>query len=453
MAIKTSGPINFQDIINEFGGTGEAPLSDYYRGGSFVPNTNANSKIGTQGNPIALSQFYGTRKEIIMTYTMYGGGGSGGNGIADQTGSGTNTGGSRSGIMLKSKYDSILANNGGSLPVSIAASEFLKSAAGGGGGGHANRGSITGGTGGSSDFGSGGAGGSPNSAGGNPSWTHWGAGGGGGGGDDGSTSYLNLYGSDAAGAAGSGGGAASASSDTLSLDVEVDYIVILGQGGNPASVYNYRGGRGAPGYITFTTSLEGAGTSYVGLPDGDGSSNAHYINPTVYNFRITREGQILWYKITEAQPLIQAKPINSSWGTSGANETDVFGNMEFGFRLAGNGTTSKIASGISALIQTPFNSNISDWLPDNAQGSGVGVDYEAQITKVSGVDPVFLYNAAAGTLGQWYTLNQNFDVKVTGSGRDSQQTVVNLKIREVGGGTNYHVDQDVTITLTTIPGT
>lgn len=441
MAIKTSGEIKFQDIINEFGGTGEAPLSDYYRGGLYVPNTNSNSNIGTQGNPISLGQFYGARKEIIMTYTMYGGGGAGGNGIADRTGSGTNDPGSETYLITKAAWDAAAENPANSAK--------LVRASGGAGGAHANQSSITGAAGASSDFGAGGAGGSPNQAGANPTWGHWGAGGGGGGGDDGSTSYLNLYGSDAAGAAGAGASASAVTSGTYSLDVEVDYVLVIGEGGDPSAVYNYKGGRGAPGYVEFTTSIEGSGKKYIGVPSGDGTSNNHYITPNAYILRITRAGQILWYRITEAQPTIFALPINSSWGTSGANEVDIFTNIEYGFRLQGNGTTSKIEVGVNFLFNYP--TNIADWLPDTDQGSGAGANYEARVTKVSGDDTTFLYNGSAGVLGQWYTLNQNFDVKLVGSGRTADAGVVNLKIREVGGSIN-HVDQNITINLNTIPG-
>ena len=78
MAIKTTGPLNFQDIVDEFGGSGKAKLSEYYRGGGKVPNTNANAAIAVSPGELKLSQFYGARKEIFLTYTAYGGGGSGG---------------------------------------------------------------------------------------------------------------------------------------------------------------------------------------------------------------------------------------------------------------------------------------------------------------------------------------------------------------------------------------
>lgn len=79
MAIKTSGPISFADIRNEYGGSGPINISDYYRGRDYVPAavnvgqgsfqtaplTPANGvQIPAAGTPIQLSHFYGTAKLI-----------------------------------------------------------------------------------------------------------------------------------------------------------------------------------------------------------------------------------------------------------------------------------------------------------------------------------------------------------------------------------------------------
>jgi len=58
MAVKSSGIISIQDIVDEFGGTGSHGLSEYYRGGSFVPNVDENSNVPTSG-AISLDDFYG----------------------------------------------------------------------------------------------------------------------------------------------------------------------------------------------------------------------------------------------------------------------------------------------------------------------------------------------------------------------------------------------------------
>lgn len=58
MTLQGSGTISINDIRAEFGGTNPASLNQYYRGGSFVPNTSVNSGVPTSG-PIALEDFYG----------------------------------------------------------------------------------------------------------------------------------------------------------------------------------------------------------------------------------------------------------------------------------------------------------------------------------------------------------------------------------------------------------
>ena len=274
MVIKNSGPINFQDIVDEFGGANPANLSEYYRGGSLVPNTNANKNIATSGGALKLSQFYGARKEIFIRLNLQGGGGSGGNGMADGNGTGNNSSGSDTVFRLLSDNTDIAT------------------AGGGGGGGHGNAGAITGTQGGASDFGAGGAGGTPNQPAGFPTWGNYGSGGGGGGGDDGSTSYLNLYGSDAAGNAGSGGSSGARRGFEKTIDVEVTYRIILGGGGNPTAYGNYKGAPGNPGFATFTTSIDNFTTTYNARPPGDGSLLSHYTTTTTFYLRIARNGSI-----------------------------------------------------------------------------------------------------------------------------------------------------------------
>jgi len=58
MVLQSSGTITLAQIQTEFGGSNPASLSEYYRGGSYVPNTSANSGIPTSGT-ISFSQFYG----------------------------------------------------------------------------------------------------------------------------------------------------------------------------------------------------------------------------------------------------------------------------------------------------------------------------------------------------------------------------------------------------------
>lgn len=58
MTLQASGAISLQDIAAEFGGSAPHSLTEYYRGGSLVPNTAANSGIPTSG-AISLEDFYG----------------------------------------------------------------------------------------------------------------------------------------------------------------------------------------------------------------------------------------------------------------------------------------------------------------------------------------------------------------------------------------------------------
>jgi hypothetical protein len=60
MALPTTGPISLQDIRDEFGGTGDIRLFDYYRGGSLVPNHLDTQDIPTSGQ-ISLFDFRGSR--------------------------------------------------------------------------------------------------------------------------------------------------------------------------------------------------------------------------------------------------------------------------------------------------------------------------------------------------------------------------------------------------------
>lgn len=59
MALQTSGAISLSNIQGEFGGSSSnIAISNYYRGGSNVPNTSANNSIPTSGQ-IQFDDFYG----------------------------------------------------------------------------------------------------------------------------------------------------------------------------------------------------------------------------------------------------------------------------------------------------------------------------------------------------------------------------------------------------------
>lgn len=70
MTLPSSGQISLAQIHTEFGGPAPYSLFNYYRGGSYVPNTSTNSKVPTSG-AISLEDFYGASAAPATTsYTV-----------------------------------------------------------------------------------------------------------------------------------------------------------------------------------------------------------------------------------------------------------------------------------------------------------------------------------------------------------------------------------------------
>lgn len=69
MTLQSSGAISILDIVGEFGGSGSHSLTEYYRGGAFVPNISENSSIPTSGT-ISLTDFYGATATPPITVTI-----------------------------------------------------------------------------------------------------------------------------------------------------------------------------------------------------------------------------------------------------------------------------------------------------------------------------------------------------------------------------------------------
>lgn len=65
MALPTSPPISLNQIKAEFGATGTRSLTQFYRGGTFVPNTSANSNVPTSGS-ISLLDFLGASARVNL---------------------------------------------------------------------------------------------------------------------------------------------------------------------------------------------------------------------------------------------------------------------------------------------------------------------------------------------------------------------------------------------------
>lgn len=66
MTLQASGAISMSDLVAEFVGPTPAALSDFYRGGTYVPDTAPNAGIPTSG-AIALSDFYGGVNAVTIT--------------------------------------------------------------------------------------------------------------------------------------------------------------------------------------------------------------------------------------------------------------------------------------------------------------------------------------------------------------------------------------------------
>jgi hypothetical protein len=69
MALPNSGQISLTDIQAEFGGTSPLSLSDYYKGGSFVLDTDYAPNVPRSG-AISFSNFYGAKKNTLTTVTF-----------------------------------------------------------------------------------------------------------------------------------------------------------------------------------------------------------------------------------------------------------------------------------------------------------------------------------------------------------------------------------------------
>lgn len=69
MALPASGNITLLDLVAEFGGSPTHELTEYYRGGAYVPDVPANSGVPTSGL-IGLTSFYGAVNRQLVTITI-----------------------------------------------------------------------------------------------------------------------------------------------------------------------------------------------------------------------------------------------------------------------------------------------------------------------------------------------------------------------------------------------
>ena len=73
MAVTGSAPISITDLVTEFGGSAPHSLTEYYRGGSLVPDTATNASVPTSG-AISLTDFFGSSSVTAWSTTMTVGG-------------------------------------------------------------------------------------------------------------------------------------------------------------------------------------------------------------------------------------------------------------------------------------------------------------------------------------------------------------------------------------------
>lgn len=212
---SNSGPLRFSEIQAEFTGSHPIRMSEYIRGGSYVPNAAQNQGIPTStASPVRASAFFGAVRAITMTYEIIGGGGEGGGGSYGGNG---NAGGASS--FSGSGFTTVTAN---------------------GGSGGAATGLWGGAAGASSHYGSGGAGGL-NSDSGNQSPGYPASGYGAGGGGGGSAPFSAYNG-------GYGGGAGTRKTGSFDIVPGTVVSVTIGSGGSG----RYGGGDGKSGYAKFT---------------------------------------------------------------------------------------------------------------------------------------------------------------------------------------------------------
>lgn len=224
MAIKTSGPISIQDIVNEFGGNTPHSLNEYYRGGGLVPDVSLNNNVPTSGT-ISLEDFYGATNATFVTYQLIGGGGGGGYGQEDGGGSGRAPDGGQSTLS----------------GVGVSDTGTVTAAGGRGGNNGDNSYSDSGSRQGqASVFGPGGAAIGNGAPGRNAPADSYGAGGGGAGGDSPSSF-------DSSGNGGDGGFAGELKTATVAIAYGTVLTVTIGAGGAGGTGGVYDGGRGANG--------------------------------------------------------------------------------------------------------------------------------------------------------------------------------------------------------------
>lgn len=221
MPLPTTGPLSLNDLHVEAGGTTGTTCS--------LNDEDIRDLIGKGNNASnGIVEYRGASRDVSFTYELIGGGGAGGYGRSDGSGSGT-------------------APSGGNTEISGSGFTTVSSAGGAGGRNSViSPSTMTGRSGEASFYGSGGSGGANAAPGGDAPASSYGAGGGGAGGDP--SGFL-----DAAGYAGEGGFAATRVTGSASLQYGTVLTITIGTKGlGPTGFQGRHGGDGADGYVKIT---------------------------------------------------------------------------------------------------------------------------------------------------------------------------------------------------------
>lgn len=231
MTITSTGSVSLQDIEDEFGGTGEISLFEYYRGNGYENAVSGNNTGIPQSGPISMLSFRGTSLARYIEYSILGAGGGGGYGVDNGSGSGS-------------------AGDGGSSTITVNGTTYTASGGAGGANGAISRltdhsgenATIANGY--SRDFGtSGGNTGNNSNA---SAGSGYVAGGSGGGGDS-----PDEY--DSSGNAGVGGEAGDEVTGNAWVVVGQSISYSLGSAGS-AGAGGYYGAAGLPGYVVIVSN-------------------------------------------------------------------------------------------------------------------------------------------------------------------------------------------------------
>jgi len=238
--------VSMSDIRTTFGASGTVSLSQFYRGGSLVPNVTTNSSVSTTG-AISLGSFTSRTNLVPVSYDVLGGGGGGG--FGNQEGNGDPQSGE---VMATAGGASSLSGSGFTTVTSAGGAAGASRAISGGsphryGTAGASSAYGTGGTRGvvQEDSREGGAGSSaPSYAGGNA--TGNGAGGGGAGGDQTSNYDVGGY-------AGYGGSAGTRKTGTVNVPYKSTLTLTCGAAGAKGNgPWASDGGNGSAGRVSVT---------------------------------------------------------------------------------------------------------------------------------------------------------------------------------------------------------